>query len=76
MVEVFVEMSGNPQYDALVWIEHLKEWTEPQGVELSKDEEDRILKAILDWEKTQKIRLDIPQFIRKRLDPRGQIQSE
>ncbi|MEO0796889.1 MAG: hypothetical protein AAFX93_17140 [Verrucomicrobiota bacterium] len=24
VVEVFVEMSGNPEYDALVWIEDLK----------------------------------------------------
>ena len=75
MVEVFVEMSGNPEYDALVWIEDLKEWNEPEGVELTKDEEDKILTAILNWEKNHKIRMDIPRSIRTRLSVGGQIQS-
>ena len=66
IAEVYVEMSGVPEYDGLVWLEDLKEWKEPKGVKITKEEEDRILKAILVWESNHRIRLDIPLSIRKR----------
>lgn len=64
---VSTEISGNPAYDLLLYLDGLREWTQPKGVALTKDEEDEVLRALIAWENANAAKTDLPEWARKRL---------
>jgi hypothetical protein len=64
---ISTEMSGNPAYDLLLYLDGLREWTEPKGVALTRNEEDDVLRALVAWEDANATRTDLPEWARKRL---------
>lgn len=61
------EISGNPAYDLLLYLDGFREWTQPKGVALTKDEEDDVIRALVAWEGANATRTDLPEWARKRL---------
>ena len=58
VLEIYVEMSGVPEYDMLVWPDGLDTWVYPEGVPLTADERTEVRNQFSTWLSQQKFKTD------------------
>ena len=58
-IEIEWEMSGVPEHDILLAPIDLRQWNEPKGIEIPRDKQIEILRALRSWTKAEKLRTDI-----------------
>ena len=48
-IEFYVELSGVPQYQYLIWFKDVNTWTSPEGVTITETEKVTIKSRIIDY---------------------------
>lgn len=58
LLELYVEMSGVPEYDFLIWEDVLEKWVYPTTEPTSAKEQKRISKELVAWLKQNNFKTD------------------
>ncbi len=59
MLEIYLEVSGVPQFDILIYFDAVENWTSPNIQKLTLKEKSEVKEKLINWLKAKKIRAEL-----------------